>query len=681
MSKDAVLLFVSPGSNGTSLTAATAVGDTDVIVDDTSSIGEDGATIVLDGVTYEVNSITIVDDSGAGVLHLASALVSAVDADEPVTILTAVGEESTEWTATVDLGDPDALPFTAIIPDKLRRSYRVGDEQAGALIQLTDDLTMVDSVPGQFAREESLTIPEGQISGYVTIGGGVTRPGQGPRVGEVWDDPALYSETASDPTFGIWRGLYDNGDTWASTITLYGGALSLVSKATGEETAYNLQFPANFNPLGGITRVADRWYVLGSDFNRSSNWYVYIYEAAGVWTKLGEFPVTLTGTTPSQPSICASGTGVRVTYWTIATGNVKRIVSTAYSTAGVAGASLNINATAKQEIVGSYYGSADFGANRLVVLCKKVAYVFDTATSAQDGNATFYPSNLDSEHRGLAWDGTVFHTLGSSARIWHHQPIPYPRDRYLQWTKYDPDLGNGPHESLPSPVTSYTQRARVAFKVYVPVVNEGVAPDAAVAARIYESGHLQDEWEIGQTSRLYGTTTTTGVGPPVVEGFIGVGGAGAIGSAAEDVMGPISVLEGAGPGMVGPYGWGADRGPSVSNVTNGLTAGTGWSIVSQRIDAWGLDTYLTVTVERTGAPITPNTVGDIPNEPVASIAAAWVPWRDSPGASMGTGRVASWQIDDNATVLLCAVAGGGVDIATGAQLSCGARYIRKVPTS
>ena len=110
-------------------------------------------------------------------------------------------------------------------------------------------------------------------------------------------------------------------------------------------------------------------------------------------------------------------------------------------------------------------------------------------------------------------------------------------------------------------------------------------------------------------------------------------------------------------------------------LTSGITAATGWSITSQKYRKMRGVVALYVVVSRTGADITPSTIGDTTNAKVCTLPANYRTTTDYQVlTSGGAGRTASFYTDTAGDTLLASTT-PGASVATGDSLSFGGTII------
>lgn len=130
---DAELIRVEREEFGAALLAPALVGDHTLTVSDASELPEEGGEVAIGDVVYPYTKA----DHDSGVITLASTVTVAASTDDPVRLLTVIGEPAEEWTAWVRLADNDD-PYPASIPSTRTQFYVEGDEQAGATLTLDE---------------------------------------------------------------------------------------------------------------------------------------------------------------------------------------------------------------------------------------------------------------------------------------------------------------------------------------------------------------------------------------------------------------------------------------------------------------------------------------------------------------------------------------------------------------
>lgn len=394
-----------------------------------------------------------------------------------------------------------------------------------------------------FSGKVSIKEADNRLEGGLTAANGVTKPLAGPTVSGDWPEPVQLED--APPTLA---GAY--GFTLTSTHVYRAGLHSLpdsrvyeFDRTTGEMT--------DEIPLGGfwiydLAQIDGNWYVAGSDSpygdGTGRGRYVYVYDSS--WTKIDEWPYTLTGTSPSSPSICANGsstTTVRLSYWTTVSGQ-NRLVSQAYNaaTGATSGAATIVDTASKFQVYGTYYGNADFGAARLVVDFQAGLNVYNTSGALADDFSAI------SNNRGVAWDGSHFYSIDTSGKIYQFSPVVTGATRSVTYTWFDSDSTGSQHETEASPATSFAQAARRWMRVTTPPPDDQGGTDDPDSVRIYVANKRQTDLTPGQTSELYGAPGTGGSAAPGSNTFPAALVPGFFQSELSDGSGKLTKFDGAG---------------------------------------------------------------------------------------------------------------------------------------
>lgn len=113
-------------------------------------------------------------------------------------------------------------------------------------------------------------------------------------------------------------------------------------------------------------------------------------------------------------------------------------------------------------------------------------------------------------------------------------------------------------------------------------------------------------------------------------------------------------------------------------LTSGVNAATGWSIVSQSYRKYNNICSFTIVVSRTGADISINDIGNIPNADVATMPSGYRPTFESAVVSGANGRVAAGYVNSTGTVAITAVGRGYLatdNITTGTEFTLNSTFI------
>lgn len=429
----------------------------------------------------------------------------------------------------------------------------------GGMIRLPADGT--DAVVTAILRARSLIVEDnfriqGQVNaieGGLVLADGISAPTIPPRVGTTWAHADAFTDTEVAQFFGHPFGLFDNGSHWLVNEAIFGGAVWMVQKATG--VRYLLKaLPSGFIPTGGTVRVGSSYYVLGDDSNRAGRWFVYVYDST--WTKTGEWEFDYDGTEAKHPVLATDGTDLyiaRMTRWEVDSFK-SRIRIRRFTTGGSqVGSTLDVEVSdPRVDATGFYVGSADFGTLR---------YVFTTATKVfvVDGGGTRSAAEewaraAGDDIRGIGWDGTRFHTLGATGKVWHYSTNVTAATRSVTHTWFDNQSPE--HETQASPAKVWTQPPRQWMSVETDPPAYAGGPDDPNAIRVYIDNKRQPDLATMQTEVVYDVPSTSGPAAPTSNGFDSVGTTpGKLTSEASDGAGPLIRLSGDGSGRAGPLSW------------------------------------------------------------------------------------------------------------------------------
>lgn len=429
------------------------------------------------------------------------------------------------------------------------------------------------------------------INGLVTLKAGVGDPLQRPTVSANYAGFALGDGSAGFSR----RGLCQHTNGAYVTIDYYGNSGNIQFWSDTGVPVGNVTLPSGWLPIGGITRVDSRLYVLcaqatngGWDWSRT-NYRVYIYEESGTYVGYHVTNINTTGTT-SRPMIGSTfggaayiiayvnGTSLFSREFDSSSGalNVTRTLSTTWGTSDVCG-------VARQPV--PPVGGDSNGTARIVVASPTSIFVWNTS-GTRVPTEDWLPARTPVTGIWFGSDSRWKSAIGGA--IYHYTQLSGARDFGYTWVDTDP-AGLGTAETRLSPRLSLTSRRMARWNVSLPdsPPDDGTN-DGANAASIYVGpvgsalilqGTLTSTWMLTLTS-----LSTVGATPPGTSGFAGRTSTaiGRLASGAVDSAGPLIDLRGDGPGRAGYIRWDAAGKPVDSIlIANGTTnyetvAGTGF---------------------------------------------------------------------------------------------------------
>lgn len=413
------------------------------------------------------------------------------------------------------------------------------------------------------------------VEGTMTLSKGVSAPTLAPTLAKSWTHAAAFTTLDKSSRASWRRGLALSGGNWYSGHTALSGDVGVgqYSAAGTSVTGAGTPpvFAPNLQPLGGLTLLGTTWYVLVRDTNRSFQWWVRTYDTS--WNYLTEWQFTRSAT-DGYPAITNDGTSL----WIARPTGTGRIEISKWSTAGVDQLTIVQTATgivgSDQVLTGLYVGNADLGALRYIVTSYGTVFVLNSTGTRQTAEEWASPNG--ESMFGLHWDGTRFHTVSLSGRIWHSSTLVADTARSVTHTRYS---AAGPYETPPSPAATMTQKRREWLSVTV----DSASPNGS---GIYVANQRQGYLAPGTTSVVYDAPTTGGAAAPTTNGFTAVSAPGKYVSEATDADGPIESVGGDGPGRVGPLKWnGAGetlKSPTKANKVT-ITTGAAGTVTSQAV--------------------------------------------------------------------------------------------------
>lgn len=192
-----------------------------------------------------------------------------------------------------------------------------------------------------------------------------------------------------------------------------------------------------------------------------------------------------------------------------------------------------------------YYGSADWGANRSVILTTTGIYVYNGNARSSGDEWTKAAGEV---LQGIAWDGTNFFTSHNTNKIRKYSTLKATISRAVKYTWRNVAAST---RSTASPVANADQAARKWLQVVTDSIPTSSDPSAPDAVSIYIDAHRQTDPAAGDTNETYEIPTTGGSDSPGVDGFASLGNAGAVLSEGSDADGALIDLEGDGSWRMG----------------------------------------------------------------------------------------------------------------------------------
>ena len=336
------------------------------------------------------------------------------------------------------------------------------------------------------------------IRGNLNVAGGIIAPTSAPGLTGSHQLASKHDMAFGAIDYGMTSHLTDSSVLLVAQAFYGGGIVGYSKTVSGPGVGYataNANFGAiykpwctDFNILGGITTAGGYYWVLGRDDAASrgsaqGGWYLYKLDAS--FNKVGENAVGLPGSfTWGHPTLGSDATYLYCAF-TSPAGNdyftINRVALTDPNL-GVAGQLVFVGWITPHTFPGSQgslsyigVGNFDFGAPRIVWAHEgNLNFVTDnTGNRMSDVNA--FPPALGGTVRGMWWSGTEFWSMNTDGSIVKHGKNLTAQATTGSYTWYDGDTSSGStvHESLPSPVATYTIQPRS----YV-VLQTAEAPDS-----------------------------------------------------------------------------------------------------------------------------------------------------------------------------------------------------------
>ena len=491
--------------------------------------------------------------------------------------------------ATGDVVSADALNFKRAVGLELSApSINLGDsveitEEYGIRQFGPDGALNVDlpsdgspaSVRGDFSARR-LTAQQMQLTGATTIASsagvviesGVTAPTAAPQVTPYWGRVTMPTLSEAESAAGV---AWGDGHWWrlvTTTVKLDDGGRTRIEKVspTGELVGgFDTTFRLTAN---GITFLNGELYVLVPGLSlapgvTTPNRVVIVYDTDGVEQRRWESESSRTSA--YVPGIGTDGSSI-ITGQCLNTSGELRVRR--FSPTGVPIESVDTGRPVSADLAGIYIGSADLGAQKLVIAKKLPSGTSNRQITTYDlpGYGYNQPLSWYTPNRevpvALAWDGTHFWSMTGGGNLVRYSRRVANRvvgdDSGNWWLAAS--WRNNPAESLAGPAQRFTWPHRSELLVTVPDIPQGVTGVAFFAARQDEEPERTDlHWaaEINQATRTviipYLPSNWGGLRPPVGESSFTDREPGEIRSA----MGGFRV-DGAGAGRWGPLEFHAD---------------------------------------------------------------------------------------------------------------------------
>lgn len=367
--------------------------------------------------------------------------------------------------------------------------------------------------------------------------------------------PSSTMEDASTPVVGTWPGSAavglgdDGGSNWLMATSISGvKGIQEVDKTTGALGTFH---PVDTTHGGGALSAVENCVKIGT------NYYVMTYIASPAqmhcqkydssWNYVSEFLISHTG--GSGGSYIPNCMGTNGTDLLFQYGS--HIYRT--STAGVELQDITLNVAPSTFCYGVIGGNFDFGATRYIVIGSPAdfdnIFVYNSSGTRQTGDE-WMQAHISA--RGIAWDGTRFHTVDSSGRVYHYAQ----QLTTVSGLESSEALTDGTARTIDgTPSASFTWTKRRWLRVTVPDYPSSPAGlygvyYAGATTRYFQtvSPALSTSNKTGLVDKLATSGTT-----PAATGSFGTSPLGKIASASETVPGTPDVdLRGTGSWYLNP---------------------------------------------------------------------------------------------------------------------------------
>jgi hypothetical protein len=410
-----------------------------------------------------------------------------------------------------------------------------------------------------------------KLFGTMTAQNGITAPSIPPTASTFWDHDDAYETTTWTAThegetgdFSVIFpavGLWDNSTEWlfCETTGTYTGKIWAVDKTTGAKTE---KLNLAVRPTS-IVKVGSTYYISAKT---SAGWFIYKYNTSWVWT--GALSTYLTGA--KEPIVLSNGSDLHFAYMLPSSPNQIRLQRLNESNGDIEAewvcSTANVGTPA--DLKGGFLGTADFGATRFV-LCTTDRIIVLSVSGVTATIQTAHSWNRANGEAlgGIAWDGSVFHTLSQASRkIWNYVPLVTATSRSITWSRYNATSGD---ETEASPALTWTQPPRHWMRVDTPGPGGTGDPDDPDSVRIYVANKRQPDLGVGVDEGVYGIPGTGGAAAPTSNGFGGTTAPGNYKSA--DYIPGVSGFEFPGSGLwelAGLSEW-TNYTPALTDTTSG----------------------------------------------------------------------------------------------------------------
>lgn len=315
-----------------------------------------------------------------------------------------------------------------------------------------------------------------QLAGKIIASNGISDPRVKARLSADWPNQTIADIGGGPTESSRYRGLaWDSAtDLWFAGFYFFGPGIHLIDPATGEVVwsmgVTGTHTGPNFE-VYGYTYLAGSHYFLGVDSSRSGRRFVYIVDSTGA--KTGEWEYVHETGSPYDPTLGNDGTNIIIARCSSSGAVAVRSYDPATGT--VAASAVVTTHSPEVDLTGVYWGSADFGDDRIVVSHLHGFYVYDNTGVRHAGQewgvagATWV--------RVFGWDGTEFSHMDASGRLWRYLAGHTSTSTiYGGYTWPDTDTGGtGTHETAVSPAQSFSWPARTRLNI-----KGDSAPDAGV---------------------------------------------------------------------------------------------------------------------------------------------------------------------------------------------------------
>lgn len=446
-----------------------------------------------------------------------------------------------------------------------------------------------------------------KVSGQLALSAGITEPTIAPAMYQSWPTVTGAHVNSGTASWRVYVGMapHHSDSTLAVAAVNFGsGGLAFFNKATGAwagSMPSTATYMENYLPWGGVVFQNGHYFTYGHDSVRGG-WYIYKIRPSD-WAKVGEIQIT---TDPwfhqdASPVITASAGMVQLTYFVKGYPGLLRMQRWYADSLAYWNYNDFANFGSSQNLAAAAIHAADNGVDTLWLGLENErrfrAFPMDTLVETTSKSFGFAAG---AAAHGIMWDTSIsrFRSYDKSGNI--HTYSSWATNQLFTASNTWYDGAGTVRETREGPAASYTLPARSHLSIETPIPPDSGNTDAAqvdkanrvkvYAATGANARRLQATLGVdgnGVSQRIVtldAISTGTALTPASNTFVGGQTSPGKLVSAATDVKGPLTSLDGSGAARVagvtmGDTGW----------VT--LALSTGWSVWDGASSVWGQPAY------------------------------------------------------------------------------------------